>query len=84
MTPLEPAFDTDRMRVGLVFVRTFFGEWDADIHGGEHGDVGHELLSLELADGRRIVYPLAMQCERLTLLSADSGLLSLALLLLPR
>ena len=44
MTPLEPAFDTDRMRVGLVFVRTFFGEWDADIHGGEHGDVGLELL----------------------------------------
>ena len=30
-------------RVGLEFVRTFFGEWDDEIPGGEHGDVEYEL-----------------------------------------
>jgi RimJ/RimL family protein N-acetyltransferase len=30
-------------RCGLTFVRTFFGEWDDMIEGGEHGDVEYEL-----------------------------------------
>ncbi|MFN8224112.1 MAG: GNAT family N-acetyltransferase [Gaiellales bacterium] len=34
-------------RVGLQYVRTFFGEWDEVIPGGEHGDVEYELTRAE-------------------------------------